>query len=250
MLLFASSDFHFDQHRDGGRSFLESLQVSGSADVLVLAGDLCSLPHGLEAAVRLVCSYFKEVVYVAGNHEFWGTSKEKVFALLESLDASIPNFHWLENKVFVLEDPWGTDESLRFVGCTLWFEDQPDNVLFESKMGDFFRIEDFRNWVYQRNAESLKFLSENLQEGDIVVTHHLPTSSSLDPRYRDSMLNRFYVSNSAEQIIGENRPKLWVHGHTHHALDYLAGDTRILCNPFGNTWEDTGFREHLLIDFP
>ena len=27
--------------------------------------------------------------------------------------------------------------------------------------------------------------------------------------------------------------KLWTHGHTHHAFDYVIGETRVVCNPRG-----------------
>jgi hypothetical protein len=50
--------------------------------------------------------------------------------------------------------------------------------------------------------------------------------------YRGSDLNRFFLSNM-EWAIRKYKPKLWVHGHTHSSMDYVLGETRILCNPYG-----------------
>lgn len=53
----------------------------------------------------------------------------------------------------------------------------------------------------------------------------------MHPKYKGSPLNRYFVG-AAEQVF-ENRPALWIHGHTHESMDYLHGTTRVLCNPFG-----------------
>lgn len=34
-------------------------------------------------------------------------------------------------------------------------------------------------------------------------------------------------------IVENAGAALWVHGHTHSSFDYMAGETRVVCNPFG-----------------
>jgi Icc-related predicted phosphoesterase len=40
-------------------------------------------------------------------------------------------------------------------------------------------------------------------------------------------------SNRFEYDIIEAQPNLWLHGHIHSNVDYIIGQTRIVCNPRG-----------------
>ena len=42
-------------------------------------------------------------------------------------------------------------------------------------MSDFSVIRDFQSWVYEENARAVTFFRRELREGDVVVTHHLPS---------------------------------------------------------------------------
>jgi hypothetical protein len=42
--------------------------------------------------------------------------------------------------------------------------------------------------------------------------------------------------------------KLWVHGHTHHCVDYELGGTRILSNQRGYPRDQTTFDPGLVIE--
>lgn len=64
---------------------------------------------------------------------------------------------------------------------------------------------------------------------------------SVAPEYKGSALNPFFVCD-VEHVIRRNRPKLWIHGHTHTSCDYWidhpvghvgSQTTRVVCNPFG-----------------
>lgn len=65
-----------------------------------------------------------------------------------------------------------------------------------------------------------------------MVTHHLPHPRSIHPKYRGSGLNRFFL-HDVSPIVENAGAALWVHGHTHSSFDYMAGETRVVCNPFG-----------------
>ena len=64
------------------------------------------------------------------------------------------------------------------------------------------------------------------------MTHHLPTWMSVPDKFVNSPLNRFYVCDMQSVILDE-KPKMWIHGHTHDTFDYVVGATRIICNPYG-----------------
>lgn len=48
--------------------------------------------------------------------------------------------------------------------------------------------------------------------------------------------------------MGAEQMALWVHGHSHTAVDYDVAGTRVVCNPRGYPGEETGFRPDLIID--
>lgn len=90
------------------------------------------------------------------------------------------------------------------------------------------------------HGEHRAFIENALQAGGptrrVVVTHHLPSAKSLDPRYAGEG-DACYASD-LEEIIGRLKPAAWIHGHTHKPSDYLIGKTRIACMPKGYGPED------------
>jgi len=174
MRLQLLSDLHFEFHRDGGRSFVESLDPSG-VDVLVLAGDV-AVADGIPAALALLCRRFRDasVVYVHGNHEFYRTNRSSVLDLTRQAQAENPNLVWLDSS--------GTELlGFNFLGAPLWFPRSTVDEGLKHALSDFSVIEDFESWVYEENARAVAFLDQQLRPGDIVVTHHLPSQRCVAP---------------------------------------------------------------------
>lgn len=217
------SDVHVEFHRDGGRSFVESLDPTG-VDVVVVAGDLGTL-HTITPALEMFCGVFPEVVYVTGNHEYYQSSWKPVEDRLGALAARVSNFHWLNDTVVVIGGQ-------RFVGGTLWFDRDERGHYYRREMNDFGIIAGFEPEVYERNARTVAFLEGEVRAGDVVVTHHLPSERSIDPKYARSPLNAYFCHDMSG-LIERAKPLLWVHGHTHESCDYVQGSTRVVCNPFG-----------------
>jgi Icc-related predicted phosphoesterase len=217
------SDSHIEFHRDGGRDFVSKLGAAG-VDVLVLAGDICGC-SAIEEVVSGFCDRYPEVVYVIGNHELYGSGFVELRDSLARADSRSSNLHVLDNSVAEIG-------GRRFVGTTLWFPFHADNERHEMALNDFRQIADFKGQVYGEHERAADFLFGNVCAGDIVVTHHLPSMRSVPPRYVRDPLNRFFVAPMDELIV-DAQPLLWLHGHTHESVDYVAGATRVLANPFG-----------------
>lgn len=233
------SDLHFEFHHDGGNALLDDFPKD--VDLVILAGDIC-LNHQIPATLELFCRVFPKVIYIHGNHEFYHSDRENTVGFTEDAVIANDNLIWLDNEV-------ATIDGTRFLGAPLWFPYDQENEQNKSLMNDFGVIEDFEDWVYEQNREALKFLKAELRKGDVVITHYVPTQRSVHPRWKGSDLNAFFVCD-VEDLIKERHPKLWVHGHTHDSFDYLIGDTRIVCNPFGyvRLEENRGFDEAKIID--
>jgi predicted phosphohydrolase len=216
------SDLHLEMHADHGREFL--LGLVPAAEVLLLAGDICDV-RMLRGVMEFLCSRWEHVVYVPGNHEYYGSSPGEVHEVLGSIPES--NFHWLDRSVVVVQN-------LRIAGTTLWFS--PRRTFWNWVFPDRWRIRDFEPWVQEENSRSRLFIAR--AEADVLVTHHLPTWKSASDSEHDEKWNPMFVSD-CEADLG--RYRLVVHGHTHLARDYILGKTRVLCNPRGNP---TGSHDH------
>jgi Icc-related predicted phosphoesterase len=236
------SDLHFEFHRDGGRSFVESLNPDG-VDVLVLAGDV-AVGEDLPAALDLLCQRYHDssVIYVHGNHEFYHSSLDKIRQLTRQSCRENCNLSWLDKSGAKVR-------GAVFWGAPLWFPDTVTNPNLKQLLNDFSMIEDFESWVYHENMEAVDFLQDHVRPGDIVVTHHLPSHLCVSPRHRGSVLNPFFVCDMAPFIL-ERQPRLWLHGHTHDSRDIQIEKTRVICNPFGYARSNVNpdFNDRLILE--
>ena len=226
------SDLHIDHHRDYGKLFANKLD-STNVDVLVIAGDTVELRSINEVIpfYKIICDKYPLVLEVLGNHSFYNSSPAKVDEYRNELRNKFSNLHILDNEVYTINDQ-------SFVGSTLWFPDNPTNVLHEKYMNDFIVIKNFKPWVYDKNKACVDFISDNLNEGDVLITHHMPSPKCVASKYRNNELNRFFVCD-IEKTILEKKPKVALFGHTHHQMDFNIGDVRFVCNSYGYPGEPT-----------
>lgn len=219
-----ASDLHCEFQKDRGTKFISHL-YEADVDALIVAGDLCTM-RGFYPTFKLLSELYEHILYVPGNHEYYGASPEEVHDELKAVVKDFPTVHCLQNSVCEIKGQ-------RFYGGTLWFPDLPDNPLFKHFLSDFAMIDDFEPWVYRENDHfRLAYKEAKITSKDIIISHHMPSPKSTPDYFKGSELNRFFVSDE-ENLISMTQPKLWVHGHTHSSMDYKLGDTRILCNPFG-----------------
>ncbi len=244
MKLQVMSDLHLEFHRDNGISFIDSMD-STDVDVLVLAGDIAPLRdhYWLNNAFDGFCDKYKHVVYVPGNHEYYGTSTAVAEQNLSIVEMAHQNLHILRDGQPIVIG------GKRFIGGTLWFREIPNARVYGQQMNDFHVIDGFEPWVYAQNKLVVDGLTSNLSPDDIVVTHHLPSQQSVHRKFRMSSLNPFFVCE-LDQLIVARKPKLWIHGHTHEACDHVVGTTRVLANPHGYPREsiETPFNPKLVLD--
>lgn len=234
MKILIMSDIHFEFMADHGDSFLDSEWPE--YDVCVIAGDLATSPY-IIGSIQKCCTTFKEVVYVAGNHEYFYSSIQKVNRGLQKIKCS--NFHWLNNSTVTIDGQ-------RFVGGTMWYR-RDEDPFFRNRMCDFSEIKNTSS-IFEENDKFLEFInSVQLDEDDVVVTHHLPSSKSVPEQYKYDPLNCYFVCD-VQNVIRQYNPKLWVHGHTHTCFDYSMGRTRVCCNPHGYPGENPNFKYNFVVD--
>jgi predicted phosphodiesterase len=226
------------------------------ADVLVLAGDIGTKYSGLEQALK---TSEIPVVYVAGNHEYYGAAIPKLTGELQDM-ARGSQVHFLENDEFVFE-------GVRFLGCTLWTDFETLGLEkralamweAEQKMADYRLIRHSPKLsrlrpvnTASKHFESLAWLKRQLEipfDGrTVVITHHAPSAKAFNPKYQSDLLSAAFASN-LEPLLEESKIDLWIYGHTHHNADFVHGSTRIISNQRGYPGERVlGFNPNLVLE--
>jgi Icc-related predicted phosphoesterase len=229
--------------------------INVGADVVLLAGDV----HTGRNGIKWILNTFpvRPVIYVLGNHEFYGQKIPKLISEIKEV-AQGTNVHVLENDSVEIENAV-------FIGATLWtdFRLYGDPVLAEvaaqTGMTDFRRIRvtpSYRRFrpsdARKIHARSLEWLAEQIEQARgrkiVVVTHHAPSPQSIPMQFRNDPLNPAFASN-LESFIAECGASLWIHGHIHHRSDFVVGSTRVIANPRGYPTEPhIGFDPTLVIE--
>lgn len=229
MKLAIASDIHLE--------FNSVDLISEPADVLILAGDIC--PAYWATPGTPFISFFKEcagrfrdVIYILGNHEFYGGDLLTTARQIGTNLRDINNLHFLDDDAVEIG-------GRRFLGSTLWTMADPQEI--ESllcQMADYAEIKNDLESLAVADLDAshmkhLAWLTENIATADVVVTHHAPSYKSVKLKFQSSKINSGFANAMDEIIIENPQVKLWVHGHMHDPSDYQIGETRIVCNPRG-----------------
>ena len=196
------SDLHLEFEEN--ERFLKKYPLEPKADILIMAGDILpfrklnkikSKPfHRICPFLDFVSKSFKEVYWIPGNHEWYGSDiKSKPDSFHEKV---LPNVHLVNNKRIDIDGV-----SLFFT--TLWSNIRPENEWdVEFAMNDFRVI---RNGKYRLSVDkfnamhysSLEFLETANKdcpgERKVVVSHHVPTKRNYPVGHKSSHVNDAYV---------------------------------------------------------
>lgn len=246
MRIHLLSDIHLDIEIPG-YAFEPSVL---DADVTILAGDIHTGARGLEWARRV---FPGPVLYVPGNHEFYGGHIDSTLSTMRA--ASCERVRFLEGDEVVLG-------GVRFLGATAWtdFTSTGDRIAARAKaleqMNDFGRIRAgalvYPRWLHVDDVEAINQhtkawlrarLAEPFAGPTCVITHHAPLPPPPKSRLRREGSAHHWLAayvNDWEDLMGP-AVALWVHGHTHEAMDRVCKGTRVVCNPVGYPFERTGY---------
>lgn len=215
---------------------------------LILAGDITpisklnkemdyswSYDSGILDFFYEATNYFKNVIYVAGNHEFYGGELEDI-KLLKKLLSPCKNLHILNNEFLELD-------GIKFFGGTMWTNYDNEDPLLEMNasrlMNDYQCIGDLTpqtaKWEFYKFNNKLNEIRD--QNIDVVISHHAPSYQCTSPKYADNKYNGLYCSN-----VDVSNIKYWIYGHLHGGLCIEQDGCQILNNTRGYPRED-GFDE-------
>lgn len=260
MKLHILSDLHIDSYQRRELPLGDIPQTD--ADVIILAGDISNSSMGMEWVVEQSATLAKPILYITGNHEYFD---ENIYSFDTDLDALTQ-----ETSVELLQMRRVDIQGVRFLGCTLWtdfsfgteashlqyllpesLEKLPDPEHWsQEKALDYARMSmrDYRSIyaggnmlspevVLEMHIKHRTWLEAELQQAHaegmpaVVISHHSVCPKSIAPKYQTYHSNGAFVTDFSHWMHADWAPKLWVHGHTHDAFDYVEGHTRVVVNP-------------------
>jgi len=232
--------------------------------VLLLAGDIgvAMKPESYTDFLYEMSERFMYVVYIAGNHEFYGGSLVNGRDIINKHIRGLDNVEMVEREVLEFD-------GVRVLAATLWTDFDGANPISMQTAQQF--MSDYRT-IRTGNADdptshrlyaddllhdfkkSRDFIFDELDNAKkdgkrcVVMTHHAPSRLSISPQFLDSDINGAFVSDLANAIIDTDYEFTWVHGHVHQNHDYMLGKCRVICNPYGYHNENNFFNPELEID--
>lgn len=212
--------------------------------ILVLPGDLCRAfrshgghtPRPYKLMEDLLSRFktgfgFAEVVFVAGNHEFYQSQRQ--FELVEAevaRVAQVTGTHFLNRSRCVLG-------GVEFLGCVLWAP-VDDKTLFNDFRQEhvFARVDH----LSRRHAADLGWLRERLAEPRdpsashrVVLTHHLPSPLLVHPRFFAWGSEGYAVPGMLPDTLEVPGVDYWFCGHSHEHMCIQSPTTHFFLNPLG-----------------
>lgn len=222
-----------DLHLEHGGSVHKYMSPNEPADVLVVAGDLCVGPANVYRALKQLQRYHEHIIYVPGNHEYYGFSLKEFNTQLRILLANEPNIHFLYNE-------YVTIGGHNFIGTPLWtnFRYNPMAMLAARVMiADFKYIKEFTPdqsaIEFYNSLKFIKYCTATLPGTNVIVTHFMPAIECIAPQYKNEELLNKYFCNDLTNFISNLPPTLWFFGHTHSLTNTKINNTVLLANPKG-----------------
>lgn len=249
-----------------------------AADHLIVAGDLTDAstfmanadpPYAdlLRAFFVHYAAHFTRIFYVLGNHEYYRTTiglaatlcryRERIRAINAEIGREAVTL--LENDAATVEAGGAT---LRVLGATMW---SAVSARGAHSMNDYAAIREtlaggvrsipitYRDTLALHEA-SRAWLHRSLNEAArdkercLVITHHLPSFSLIDPRHANSPCNDAFASD-LDDLVAHPAVAAWAFGHTHSSARQSVGQhgAMLRCNPRGYPSE-TGSAENASFD--
>jgi Icc-related predicted phosphoesterase len=234
------SDVHIPQWVMRGS--LPPFVADPTADLLILAGDVCNgLPNAPSLSWLRSLSdsgdWPQGILMVLGNHDYYGLDLVRAADLWRDTLAS--------TRIQLLARERVKVGAVRIAGGTLWTDYDRANpfamMLARQSLSDHFCIENgsskaLPDAMLAAHYADLQFIMDQApgSESDplVVVTHHAPSLRSVSPDFEGDAINPAFVSD-LEYVMRDLRPNVWVHGHVHSRHDYSVDATRVVCNPMG-----------------
>lgn len=213
---------------------------------------------------------FPKIIYILGNHEHYNGDVAHTYNILKQHLVVYPNIQVMDKETLELD---GVTFVCATMWTSMNDEDPVTLQAVKNMMPDFRNVKNSLRMISRRvpvyddgeynvdrkviahkvkeepakfspqdsvddHKKAIEYINHVLMNDDakkyVVVTHHTPSWQSCAPRWQnDRILNGAFHTELGDFIAYRPQIKLWVHGHTHDAFDYVLGATQVVCNPRG-----------------
>lgn len=194
---------------------------------LIIAGDISNDAKEAADFIKEIAPMFPVVIFVPGNHDYYVYGIKKTNKIFEELEKEIQNFIFGNRKVVEF---FGQ----RFVCSTLWYK--KDMFEFRFPRWPDFNCKLEKEEIYEENKKDMEFFVDNIKEGDIVVSHHMPSFHFIREEFKRYDTNIFFCSELFGSL-GVN-PKSFIFGHIHTPIEEEMFGVKLKCNPLGYPHEN------------
>jgi len=205
------------------------INVVPKAPYLILAGDIGSpIEDTYLTFLKDVSKKFQRIFLIAGNHEYYNNNIPDTDNLIRKLVKPLKNVIFLQNDVYHFPNC-----NLSVFGTTLWSKiSMEDSYMIQCLIGDYRCINDFNIGeclrLHYDAIKAFKHYRERFQDRKwLCITHHLPSTSLINIKYKNNILNSAYASDVKE--FCDDNVLAVVYGHTH--IKNVFG--KYYCNPIG-----------------
>lgn len=206
------------------------------SDILILAGDIGSIYkiQQLKEFLTKLSLYFKAVIYVLGNHEYYKISNNKNYLTMDKLlDTLQDNTKHIKN-LYILDRNSIKIDNVCIVGCTLWSKPYiklPNYIVKIHNMDN--------NYYYHKHQLDLSYIKKMIKYCKqnnyklVVVTHYCPTFKVLEGHHKQQKFHSLYASN-LDYLLDKTYVDTWICGHTHKNFDFISDNgTHVVSNQYG-----------------
>lgn len=243
MKIAFASDLHFEF----GEARIHHVirQIEKDTDVLILAGDIQEFAR-IISDLEFISESLPNIhiVYVTGNHEFYGAKISEVELSLNVAFGAHPRVHYLEKSTFEIN-------GVSFLGTTLWTGFDA-HLQYEQSLSEENAMRGISDFMYifdgtgrfqshhckNRFKENCAWLSNALEKNNnegkksIVVTHFPPAPSLSHGQIPLGPLSNYFTADCRD-IINQYQPDYWIYGHNHWSDVQQMGKTILTSNQLG-----------------
>ncbi|CAK4032763.1 hypothetical protein TI39_contig5852g00007 [Lecanosticta acicola] len=230
------SDLHQEQHEYG-------FTAVRTAPTLILGGDIGRFRdyERYRGLLSRLCAQFELVLLIAGNHEFYGTTRAKGLEAATKLTQDPSMGGRLR---FLNRDRVDLHTNITILGCTLHSRIAPG---YTRLTNDFKRISEWsveaHNEEHERDLQWLqaslrKLRVEEPKRQVIVVTHYAPMFERVcHPQNELNDVSQCFSSTALEylrqsEVLGS--VSHWIFGHTHWNVNIKSGNLHVVSNQMHN----------------
>ena len=228
------SDLHLEFPHN--REFIKKNPIIPTGEILLLAGDILPFQLLNESSEFLdrISDSFEKVYWIPGNHEYYGSDiNQRSGSFSEQIRSNVT---LLNNQEIKIKD-------VNFIFSTLWSKIGEENrLIIENTLSDFGSImdenENFSAIKFNElHTESVHFirgkLSQNINQKNVVITHHVPTFLNYPEEHKQSRVNQGFATELYD-LIHDSTIDYWIYGHHHTNIPtFDINGAKLITNQLG-----------------